>query len=77
METVEAEGGLTRQSRWERAKITKALEYDSYKSDTEDTVHMAAVAPSAPRSKCTGKKLCPKDQIVSIRNYVMAEKRAE
>jgi len=44
METVEAEGGLTCQSRRERAKTTKALENDSYESDIEDTVHVAAVA---------------------------------
>jgi len=61
METAEAKGGSTRQSRRERAKTTKALENDSYESDTEDTVHMAAVASSAPRSKRTGKKLRPKD----------------
>ena len=77
METAEAEGGSTRQSRRERAKTTKALEHDSYESNTEDTVHMAAVAPSAPRSKRIGKKLRPKDQIVLIRNRVMAEKKAE
>ena len=58
-------------------KTTKALENDSYKSDTEDTVHVAAVAPGAPRSERTGEKLRPKDQIVSIRNRAMAEKRAE
>jgi len=77
METAEAEGGSTRQSRRERAKTTKALEHDSYESDTEDTVHVAAVAPGAPRLKRTGKKLRPEDQIVSIKNRVMAEKRAE
>jgi len=44
---VEAKGGLTRQSRRERAKTTKALENDSYESNTEDTVHVAAVAPGA------------------------------
>ena len=77
METAEAEGGLTRQSRRERAKTTKALENDSYKSNTEDTVYVAAVAPSAPRLKRIGKKLRYKDQIVSIRNRVMAEKRVE
>jgi len=77
METAEAEGGSTRQSRRERAKTTKALENDSYESDTEDTVHVAAVAPGAPRSKRTGKKLRPEDQIVLTRNRVMAEKRVE
>ena len=46
METVEAEGGLMRQSRREHAKTTKAFENDSYESDTEDMVYMAAVAPS-------------------------------
>ena len=46
METAEAEGGLTRQSRRKRAKTTKALENDSYKSDTEDTIYIAAVAPN-------------------------------
>ena len=61
METAEAEGGLTRQSRRERIKTTKALEYSSYESNIEDTVHVAAVAPSAPRIKRMGKKLCPKD----------------
>ena len=77
METTEAEGGSTRQSRRERAKTTKALENDSYESDTEDTIHVAAVAPGAPRSKRMGKKLHPEDQTVSTRNRVMAEKRAE
>ena len=61
METAEAEGGLTRQSRRERVKTTKALEYGSYESNTEDTVYVAAVVPSTPRTKCIGKKLCPKD----------------
>ena len=46
METAEAEGGSTRQSRQERAKTTKALEHDSYESNIEDTVYMVAVAPS-------------------------------
>ena len=46
METAEAEGGLTRQSRRERVKITKALKYGSYESNIEDTVYIAAVAPS-------------------------------
>ena len=46
METAEAEGGLTRQSRRERVKTTKALKYGSYESDIEDTVYVAAVAPS-------------------------------
>jgi len=77
IETAEAEGGLTRQSRRERAKITKALENDSYKSNIEDTVHVAAVAPDVPRSKHIGKKLRPEDQIVSTRNHIIAEKRAE
>ena len=61
METAEAEGGSTRQSRRERAKTTKALENDSYESDTEDTIHVAAVAPSVPRLKYIGKKLHLKD----------------
>ena len=61
IETAEAEGGSTRQSRRERAKTTKALENDSYESDTEDTVYVAAVAPSVLRLKRTGKKLRPKD----------------
>ena len=58
---AEAEGGLTRQSRRERVKTTKALEYGSYESDIEDTVHVAAVAPSVPQMKRIGKKLRPKD----------------
>ena len=61
METAEAEGGSTRQSRRERAKTTKALENDSYESSTEDTIHVAAVAPSAPRPNRIKKKLHPKD----------------
>jgi len=47
--------------RQERAKITKALKYDSYESDIEDTVYIVAVAPSILRSKRIGKKLRPKD----------------
>ena len=46
METAKAEGGLTRQSRWERVKTTKALKYGSYESDIEDIVYIAVVAPS-------------------------------
>ena len=46
METAEAEGGSTRQSRRERAKTTKARENGSYESDTEDTVYVAVVALS-------------------------------
>ena len=61
METAEAEGGSTRQSRRERVKTTKALEYGSYESDIEDTVHVAAVAPGTPRTKRMGKKPRPKD----------------
>ena len=61
METAEAEGGSTRQSRRERVKTTKALKYSSYESDIEDTVYVAAVTPSAPQMKCMGKKLCPED----------------
>ena len=57
METVKAEEGLTRQSRQERAKTTKAFKNDSYKSDTENTIHMAVIAPSVPRLKYIGKKL--------------------
>jgi hypothetical protein len=52
---------LTRQLCRERAKITKALKYNSYKSDIEDTVYIAVVAPSVPRLKRIGKKLRPKD----------------
>jgi hypothetical protein len=48
METAEAEGSSTRQLRQGRAKTTKALEVDSYESDTEDTVHVAAVTPGVP-----------------------------
>ena len=61
METAEAEGGSTRQSRQERAKTTKALENDSYESDTEDTIYIAVMAPSVPQLKYIGKKLYPKD----------------
>ena len=61
METAEAEGGLMYQLRQERVKTTKALEYGSYESDIGDTVHVAAVAPSAPQMKCMGKKLRPED----------------
>ena len=61
METAEAEGGLTRQLRRKRVKTTKALEYGSYESNIEDTVHVAAVAPSILRLKRIGKKLRPKD----------------
>ena len=77
METAEAEGGLTRQLRRERVKTTKALEYGSYESDIGDTVHVAAVAPGAPRTKRMGKKPRPEDQFMPIRNRVMAEKRTE
>ena len=48
METAEAEGGSTRQLRWERVKTTKALKYGSYESGIEDTVYITAVAPSTP-----------------------------
>ena len=61
METVEAEGGLTRQLRRERVKTTKALKYGSYESDIEDTVYVAAVAPSTPQTKRMGKKPRPED----------------
>lgn len=61
METTEGEGGLSRQSRRERVKTAKAFEHNSYESNIEDTVHVAAVAPRAPRSKRIGKKLRPKD----------------
>ena len=61
METAEAEGGLTRQWRWERAKTTKALKNDSYESNIEDIIYMAAVAPNTPQLKYIGKKLHPKD----------------
>ena len=77
METAEAEGGLTRQSRRERVKTTKALEYGSYESGIEDTVHVTAVAPSAPRTKRIGKKPRPEDQFMPTRNRATAEKRAE
>ena len=60
-----------------RAKTTKALENNSYKSDIENTVYIAVVAPSTPRSKRTGKKLHPKDQIVLIKNRAIAKKKAE
>ena len=65
METAEAEGGSTRQSRRERAKTTKALENGSYESDTEDTVHVAAVAPGAPLKRI-GKKLRQQPVITAI-----------
>ena len=61
METTEAEGGSTRQSRRERAKTTKAFKSDSYKSDTEDMVYITVVAPNTPRLKCIGKKLYLED----------------
>ena len=77
METVEAEGGLTRQLRWERVKTTKALEYGSYKSDIEDTVYIAAAAPGTPQTKRIGKKPRPEDQFMPIRNRVTAKKRTE
>ena len=48
METVEAEGGLTRQLCRERVKTTKALKYGSYESGIEDTVYVTAVAPNTP-----------------------------
>ena len=77
METAEAERGLTRQLRRERVKTTKALKYGSYESDIEDTVHITAVAPSTPQTKCMGKKPCPEDQFMPIKNRAMAKKRAE
>ena len=77
METAEAERGLTRQSRQERVKTTKALEYSSYKSGIEDTVHVTAVAPNIPRTKRIGKKPRPKDQFMPIRNRTTAKKRVE
>ena len=77
METAEAEGGSTRQSRRERVKTTKALEYGSYESGIEDTVHVTAVAPGAPRTKRIGKKPRPEDQFMPTRNRVTAEKRTE
>jgi hypothetical protein len=55
METAEAEGGST----------TKALENGSYESDTEDTVHVAAVALGAPLKR-TGKKLRQQPAITAI-----------
>ena len=61
MEMAEAEGGLMRQLCQERVKTTKALKYGSYKSGIEDTVYIAAIAPSILQTKCIGKKPCPKD----------------
>ena len=61
METAEAEGGLTRQLCQEHAKTTKALENDSYWNNTEDTIHMAVIAPSTPQLKYIGKKQHFKD----------------
>ena len=77
METVEAEGGLMRQSRREHAKTTKALKYSSYESNTEDTVHIAAVAPSVLQIKYIGKKPHPKDQFMPTRNRATAKKRVK
>ena len=77
METAEAEGGSTRQSRRERVKTTKALKYGSYESSIEDTVHVTAVAPNIPRTKRMGKKPRPEDQFMPIRNRATAEKRTE
>ena len=77
MEMVEVERGLTRQSRWERIKTTKALKYGSYESSIEDTVHVTAVAPNIPRTKRIGKKPRPEDQFMPIRNRVTAKKRTE
>ena len=77
METAKAEGGLTRQLHQERVKTTKALKYGSYESNIEDTVHVAAVAPSAPRTKRMGKKPRPEDQFMPTRNRATAEKRTE
>jgi len=77
METTDAEGGSTRQLRRRRAKTTKAFEVDNYESDTEDTVHVVAATLSVPRPKRTGKNLRPEDQIVLIRNRVIAVKRAK
>ena len=61
METAEAEGGLTRQLCQEHAKTTKALENDSYESNTEAMMYIAVVAPGVPRLNCMGKKLHPED----------------
>ena len=61
--------------RRERVKTAKALKYSSYESNTEDTVHVAAVAPGAPQTKRIGKKPRPKDQFMPIRNRATAEKR--
>ena len=77
METVKAEEGLTRQSRQERVKTTKALEYGSYESGIEDTVHVTAVAPNTPRTKYIGKKPRPEDQFMPTRNRITAKKRTE
>ena len=77
METAEAEGGLTCQLHQERVKTTKALKYGSYESNIEDTVYIAAVAPSAPRTKHMGKKPRPKDQFIPTKNCVIAEKRTK
>ena len=77
METAEAEGGLTCQLHQERVKTTKALKYGSYESDIEDTIYIAAVAPSIPRTKHIGKKPRPKDQFMPIRNRVTAKKRTK
>ena len=77
MEIIEAEGSSTRQPRWRRVKTTKALKNNSCESDTEDTVHVAAVTPSILRPKRIGKKPRPKKQIGLLRNRVTAEKIAE
>ena len=61
----------------EYIKTTKALKYSSYESDIEDTVHIAAVAPSTPRTKHMGKKPHPKDQFMPTRNRVTAKKKTE
>ena len=77
METAEAEGGSTRQSRRERVKTTKALEYGSYESGIEDTVYVTAVAPGIPQTKCIGKKPHPEDQFMPIRNRTTAKKKVK
>ena len=59
METAEVEGGSTCQLCQKRAKTTKALKNNRYKSDIEDIVHIAVVAPSTPQLKHIGKKTMP------------------
>ena len=72
MEIAKAEGSLTRQLRRRHIKTTKALKNDSYKSNIEDTVHIAVITPNTPQLKYMGKKLHSKKQIGSLKNCIIA-----